>query len=257
MKKTKVLLLLVAGVIVVVVAAIFILLQNLDALVKTGIEKYGSQAAGTTVRVESVHIELKEGRGTIRGLSVANPQGFSKESIFSLGEISLALDPASLTTDLPIIKEIRVAAPVLRYEVNAEAKTNLSVLQGQLKHEKGDSSQAPPQGEDNVRLLVKRISVAGGQGILDLSALGGRRLEAKLPPLTLNNLGGKKGITPKGLGDALLAALADSLEQAAARQGVEEAIRGKLGAEAGRLEERLDEKLGPGAGDALKQMLGR
>jgi len=257
MKKSKVLLLLVGALIVLVAAAIFILLQNLDALVKAGIEKYGSQAAGTAVRVESVRIELKEGRGTIRGLTVANPQGFSKESIFSLGEISLALDPASLTTDLPIVKEIRIGTPVMLYEVNAEAQTNLGVLQKHLKRKAGGDGQAQPREEEAVRLLVKRINVAGGQGILDLSAVGGRRLEAKLPPLTLNNIGGRKGITPTALGDALLAALADSLEQVAARQGVEQAIRGKLGEEAGRLQERLDDKLGPGSGDALKQMLGR
>ncbi len=257
MKKSKILLLLVGALIVTAAAGIFLLLQNLDALVKAGIEKYGSEAAGTSVRVESVRIELKEGRGTIRGLTVANPQGFSRESLFSLGEISLALDPASLTTDLPVIREIRIAAPVLRYEVNPEAQTNLGALQGHLKRKGGGGSQAEPGKEEPLRLLVKRISVAGGQGILDLTALGGRRLETKLPPLTLNNIGGKQGVTPTGLGDALLAALAGSLQQTAARQGVEQEIRGRLGDEAGRLQERLDDKLGPGAGDALKQMLGR
>jgi hypothetical protein len=38
---------------------------------------------------------------------------------------------------------------------------------------------------------------------------------------------------------------------------VQEAVRDKLENEAGRLEEKLDEKIAPGAGEALKKMLGK
>jgi len=257
MKKSRVFLLIVGGLVILAAAALFFLLQNLDALVKAGIEKYGSQAAGTAVRVESVHIELQEGRGTVRGITVANPRGFSRESFFSLGEISIALDPASLTTDLPVVREIRIGAPVLRYEINAEAKTNLGILQSHLKRKTGDGSQSRDREGEALRLLVKRINIADGQAVLDLTAIGGRRFDAKLPSITLNNIGGRQGVTPDALGDAVLAALAGSLEQAAARQGVEQVIRDSLGQEAGQLQQQLEEKIGPGSGDALKRVLGR
>ena len=55
----------------------YYLLSNLDSIVKSAIEQYGSEITGTRVRVGSVKITLTEGRGTIRGLRVGNPSGFS------------------------------------------------------------------------------------------------------------------------------------------------------------------------------------
>jgi hypothetical protein len=259
-KKAKIILLILAGIAVLAVAAVFFLVQNLDAMVKSAIEKYGSEAAGTTVRVQTVRIELKSGRGSIHGLTVANPTGFSSERIFSLGEIALDLDPASLTTNLPVVKEIRIDAPTFLYEVNAQAQTNLGAVKQNLKRfSAGRSQPSRPAAEKSGerRLRVKRLTIAGGRGTLDLTAVGGQTLTAKMPPVTLTDLGGRQGLPPAALGEAILAALVKNLEQTAARQGVEQALRGKLGEEAGRLQQELDEKLAPGAGDALKKMLGR
>ena len=58
-------------------AALWFLSSRLDSLVAGLIEQYGSQIVGTPVRVGSVAIDLRAGRGTIRGLRVANPEGYS------------------------------------------------------------------------------------------------------------------------------------------------------------------------------------
>ena len=92
------------------VVAIVFLVKNLDALVERAIEKYGSAAAGTAVRVSAVDIGLQEGRGAIRGLTVANPPGFAAEPLFALGEIALDLDTASLTAEVPVIESIKIGA---------------------------------------------------------------------------------------------------------------------------------------------------
>ncbi len=57
----------------VVAVALYLLLTNLDRIVAAAIGKYGSEATGTKVAVSSVRIELSEGAGSIRGLSVGNP----------------------------------------------------------------------------------------------------------------------------------------------------------------------------------------
>ena len=64
-----------AGAAVVVIAAVaaYLLLTSLDAIVERAIERYGSEITGTAVRVSSVDISLTSGRGTVRGLTVANP----------------------------------------------------------------------------------------------------------------------------------------------------------------------------------------
>ena len=258
MKTSRIILLIVAVIVVLVAAAVFYLVRNLDSLVASAIEKYGTETAGTSVQVQAVEIRIREGMGSVRGLTVANPPGFTDRDIFSLGEIVLDLDAASLTSELPIVEEIRIGEPSLLFEVNESAKTNLDVLKqnvgriGERRKKEGAEAE-----KDQPRLLVRRLTIEGGQGILDLTAVGGREVQAKLPPITLTDIGGEQGVTPTALGEAVLAALIKNLEQAAVRQGVEKAVRDRLGEEAGRLEEKLDEKVAPGAGEALKKMLGK
>ena len=263
MKKTKIALLVFGAVVVVVAAALFFLLQNLDGLVKSAIEKYGSEATGTPVQVQAVKFALRQGRGTVAGVTVGNPQGFSSRPIFRLGEITVAVDTTSLTSKLPVVREIHVVAPAFRYEVNGHGQTNLAVLQRHLqqvsaaasgKGAKGPSAAAKSGG---VHLLVKKLRIDGGVGILDLTGVGGKVLQAKLPPLTLTDLGGRQGLTPSALGQTVLAALSRELEQVAARRGIEQAVRSRLQGKAGKLEQKLDRNLGPAAGGALKKLLGR
>ena len=64
--------------VLVIAAVIVCMLTRLDAIVKAAIEKYGSAATATAVRVESVKIRLKQGSGAIRGLTIANPDGILK-----------------------------------------------------------------------------------------------------------------------------------------------------------------------------------
>lgn len=260
MKASKTILFILCGIIVLVAAAVFFLVQNLDTIVKKAIENYGSEAAGTTVRVRTVEIGLKAGRGSIEGLTVANPPGFSTGNIFSLGEITLDIDTASVTSDLPVIKEVRIGAPAFLYELDKTARPNLEVIKKNLRQTgagKQESRQTAEEGSQQMRLLIKRLTIEGGQGTLDLTAVGGKRMEARIPPVNLTDIGGKQGVTPAALGETVLAALVKNLEQTAARLGVEQAIRGKLEEESGRLQKKLDEEIAPGAGEAFKKMLGQ
>jgi len=262
MGKGKIVLIIVGVILLAVAGGVFYLLQNLDSIVKAGIEKYGSEAAGTAVRVKTVQIGLREGRGSLLGLTIANPPHYKQTSIFSLGEISLDLDTDSLTSEVPVIEEIRIGTTGFRYEVDAKGQANLKVLQANLKKAAGggkpaDKPAAAAKEDAPIRLKIKRLTIAGGEGVLDLSAVGGNEMKASLPGITLTDLGGKNGLTPQQLADAVLSALTKNLEKSAARMGVEKLLNEKLGAETGKLQQKVDEKLGAGAGDALKKMLGQ
>ena len=205
------------------VAALYVFVLNLDGIVERAIEKYGSAAAGTAVRVDGVTIGLQAGRGSIHGLTVANPPGFSSEPLFALGEITLDLDTASLTAKVPVIEVIKIAAPHFLYQLNGQGASNLGVIQKHLQ--KGGGKAQPASDGEPVRLKIKRLTIAGGKGMVDLSAFGGKRLQATLPPIVLTNLGGSKGITAEELSRTVLNALIRALEEAAARQGAEQLLR--------------------------------
>src|SRR5579884_744444 len=70
--------------------------SNLDSIVKAAIEKYGTEAAQTEVRLDNVKLSLEAGEGTITGLRVSNPHGFSSAKALGSGVISVKLDTSSI-----------------------------------------------------------------------------------------------------------------------------------------------------------------
>lgn len=81
----------------------------LDRIVKSGIESYGSEIAGTQVRVESVSVSPISGEGSIQGFTVANPDGFEGDYMLSISAFSISLDVLSLLSDEILIHEIIIS----------------------------------------------------------------------------------------------------------------------------------------------------
>ena len=73
-----------ATILVLLVGGFYFVYSNLDEIVRTAIEEYGSQVVGTSVSVSGVSISLTEGKGTIKELRVAEPKGFGSFLPFSV-----------------------------------------------------------------------------------------------------------------------------------------------------------------------------
>ncbi len=203
-------------VVIALSVGVFTLLRSLDTIVEAAIEKYGSEITGTAVRVGSVEIMLTDGRGTIRGLTLANPSGFSSGSAFSLGEITLDIDPNSVTENPVVIDEVTVRAPQVAYELDANLGSNIQTILDNIERYAGSGGSSSGGGGDGgatgsaegpeVRLVVKRFTFENGKVEADASAVGGEALKVKLPPLGMQNLGGSRGAPPGDIGSEVLEA---------------------------------------------------
>ena len=111
MKTTKVLGIGVAELVVIVIAVSVYLWSSLDSLVESAIEKYGSQVTQTRVEVAGVKLALTSGEGTIQGIQIGNPAGFSRKHIFTLGNVSVTVDPKTVTEDVVVIDKIIIQEP--------------------------------------------------------------------------------------------------------------------------------------------------
>lgn len=213
-----------AGVAVLIVLIAVLLMQNLDLLVRRLIENYGSEAAGTPVRVAEVRIDLAERRGTLRGLTVANPPGYSQAALYALDDITLVIDAASITSDIPVINELRIGTAAFRYEVDAQGRSNLDVIQASLK--RSDSKDPRPDQETaSKRVKIKKLVIAGGEATVDLGKVGIGRMTTRVPGATLTNLGGQQGLTATELSQAVLGALSRNLERSLTNAGIGKLIR--------------------------------
>ena len=148
--------------VIAVVGASVYLMQNLDGIVKNMIEEVGTEVTNTQVRVKEVKLSLAEGRVTLSGLTVANPAGFSSESLFTLDNISVSIDTASLTEPVYLIKDISVDG----VHVLAEQKgttTNVQEFMDGMP-EPGDAGEGGDTGSDgaDIKLAIIRIDFSGG-----------------------------------------------------------------------------------------------
>jgi hypothetical protein len=226
MTRRNVIVLTIASLLVLIVVMILLLVQNLDGVVKRAIERYGSETAGTAVRVDDVSIALRKGRGTLRGLTVANPTGFSATPLFALNDITLTISPGSLASEVPVVDELRIGATAFRYELDQAGRSNLGVLQKQMKNQAREGVDEQKQSSAK-RIRIKRLVIADGEAIFELGQLGIGRATARVPGVTLTDLGGKRGLTPQELSKVVLEALTKNLEKSVSEMGLQRLLRGK------------------------------
>jgi uncharacterized protein involved in outer membrane biogenesis len=258
MKTFRVILIALALLLMIAGGATYYLLSSLDSIVEAAIEKYGSLVTGTTVRVSSVRIGLKEGKGTINGLSVDNPKGFSMPYAFTLGRITIRIDPSSMTQTPYIIKEITVRDPEAFYEVNESRKANVDELQRNIVRDQADPSTTSGKQEET-RIVIDKLSIEGARVHVKVAALRDKEKTIKLPPLSLNHIGRKTGgATPSEVADIMLSALIKQVKDEIARQGFEKYLDKEIEKTREELKQRLEEKLDAKKGkskETLKKLL--
>lgn len=227
---------------------VYYTLSNLDSLIASVIEHTGSEMTGTRVRVGSVSIDLRSGRGTIRKLRVSNPAGFSAADAFSLGEITLQFRPENLTSRPLLIEELSVKAPEALYEVDAAGRSNLVVINENLDAyapASGESTGAEGDAEaeaDALRMTIRSFAFEDAKVSVDASAAGGKSDSLSIPRFQRKNVGGSKGETGAGIGEEILTAFTKQvISEVAAKQ----------------LDNLIDEKVGGEAGEASKKLLRR
>jgi cell division protein FtsL len=183
---------------VILSVGVFYLLNNLNMIVKMAIEKYGSEATKTAVRVGSVKISLKNGSGAIHGLTVANPDGFDARHAFSLGEIGIGIGISSLAREVKVIDDVTIRAPKIFVEINKDNKNNLSEIQKNLPAGPAGAPKPKPtkkkEGKEP-RLIVRRFLFSGG--LIHAKAVPlNKEYDLNLPAFEMRNIGGKNGATP-------------------------------------------------------------
>jgi len=192
--------LLIAGVaiLVLVVGAVVFLASNLDAIVEKAIESIGPQMTGVSVKVKKVEIGLTDGRGQIDGLVVGNPKGYKEPHAIRMGSVVLAIDPASVTKKVIVIRELTIEAPDMAYEKGAGG-SNVEVIEDNIdKYVKANFGGGQPKEKakkddaaEDTRFIVEKLQIRNGK--VHVTGAGGKDLDVALPPVNMSDIGKSKG----------------------------------------------------------------
>lgn len=244
---TAVVVLLAAGI------ALWIVRGSLDGRLKTALERIGSEMTLAPVHVGGVDLDLTGGRGTIRDITVANPEGFPDGTAIALREISLALEIRSLRESPIVVHEIVVGEPRVEVVLLADGRMNIEALRRNVDHYEARQRAAQVLEEERTRaprseaeraeprLRVGEFRISEGAIGLDASALGRDPEELALGSVTLRDIGGARGVTPEQLGRRVADALIARTARAVAGAEVKRALRekgGEIGEKIGELFQR-------------------
>lgn len=195
---------------------------SLDRIVKTNLERTTGEVLQTTVEVNEVSISILDGTGTIDGITIHNPKGFSDTPALRLQQISIAIDLSSLLADTIVVKNIEIQHPEIFVEQKARGN-NLNTLTKQL-------DAAEPSG---INVIVDYLLVEEGQVTLHSDIGEERSVQGKFDRFELTDIG-KAGNNTM---EQTLQQILEPILKRAAREAVEQGL--------------LDE-----AKDKLKDLLG-
>lgn len=239
-------LLIAAGVIIALIVVIaLVALSNLDSLVAKAIEKHGSEVTQTSVRVSGVSISLRDGRGSIKGLKVASPEGYEARTAFSLDDITVEINIKSVREDPVVINEIRIRAPVINAEITKTGSSNIDELRKRVQTSTaGNGGESAESGETAKRIRIERFVFEKGRVEVDASALGIEKRTIELPEIRLDDVGGANGAPPDEIARIILTTVAGKATSEIAGSELDRLIEEKLGGSLGDKAKGLLEKIG-------------
>jgi hypothetical protein len=225
-RKGRIFLIVAAVLVIVIAGALVYVLTNINHIVKEAIEKYGSQATKTAVRVSSVDIRLSSGEASIHGLTVANPPGFTAPNIFSLANISTRIVVKSITKSPILIQDIRITGTEVFYEMNSSRLSNLEVLTKNLQGpESPEKKPAEKKGKKEVKLFIRKLVFEKGRVEARIAGLGEKPIMLDLPRVELTEIGKNGGAAPDEVARAVVTAIAEQTAKAVARSQGEKYLR--------------------------------
>lgn len=246
-------LLILLTIIIVLAGGICGLYLNLESIVKASVAKYGSQLTGTEVALDGFRLSLRKGEAELKGLRIANPEGYQTPQILSLGSVYVRLDMRSLLKPVIVVEEIRIANPEIAYELKSVAHNNVSDLLAAVNKNAAAAAKpaaAKPAADqtDATRAGTAKPAVSSGGSAKSASSSGGKKViinalnitggkvslgatfggkgaaaSVPLPAVTLKDIGREKGSQGKGIietASLILKKILDTAYDTAVRQGL-------------------------------------
>jgi uncharacterized protein involved in outer membrane biogenesis len=226
---------------VILVVSLKYLHSNLDSIVKKAITRVGSEMTGVSVDVDKVAIVLAEGRGEIGRLEVANPRGYTGPHAFQFGSIVLALDPASVTKDVVVIRELTVEAPDIVYDKGTDG-SNVEAIQNNVdQYSKTHAAGEDRAADDDAaakRFIVESLQIRNGK-----VRLADRDRVIDLPPLSMRDIGKSGGgMTGSEIATIVMKQMTQATVSSVARGAAQDAVKEAVDEKKDAVGEKLDQK---------------
>jgi hypothetical protein len=234
------------AVLVLAIAAYVTLQFFLGSIVTAGVNRFGPVMTQSPVELKSAQLSPLTGVGTLSGLTVGNPKGWTTPHALRLSKIHVDVEPSSLFRDLVIINEIVIDQPEFIYETKIVA-SNIGDLLSNIEQATGGNKAAEPASKDGkpLKMIVKKFTLRNGKVTV---GLGAQAVAMPMPPVELTDIGvAEGGATPAGVAFAVMRSITTSVVVASKDALI------KVGGTSGAAAADAAKKTGAAAAEAAKQ----
>ncbi len=242
---------LILGVVVLLVALYVAATYFLGHIVVAGVNAFGPRLTQTKVELAGATLSPLTGSGTLRGLAVGNPKGWSDNDAFRLGRVHLDVAPASLFGDYILIEEIAIDGPEFLYETKLVSSNIKDLLKNIEEFSGGKDAAQQPKTKDGkpIKIAVKKFRLTNGVARL---GVGPTAIPVPLPPISLDDIGtAEGGIPPDRLAGAVMKSVLAGIVS-----GTADAL-GKVAGTAGATGVEKTKEAAKKAGEGLKKLFGK
>lgn len=195
-RKLFILVAVLACVLALAVLAVAVLL---DGAVKKAAETLGPQLAKVTVSMDSVRISILSGHGSVHGLLVGNPEGYTTPAALKTDRASVAIAPGSLLSDKVVIRSIEIIAPEINFEGGLK-DNNLTKILANIEASLGGGKEGAGTGGDagaaGKKLQIDRFVLKDAKVNVTLKGLTSKAMTLSLASVEVTGLGtGPEGVT--------------------------------------------------------------
>ncbi len=159
--------------------------------VKDGVQNIATKVIGAPITLNDVSVSLLRGEITLKGVTVANPEGYSDQPAMTYDRAVIDLSTFSLFSDVIDVNKVTLSRPAINLEIADNGTTNFNILQqraAQVASLAGNTASK--------RVRVQEIVFDAPALTVTSDRLGTQGSENALSTITLSNLGTDAGATP-------------------------------------------------------------
>jgi hypothetical protein len=207
---------------------------NLGSIAADMVEEVGTDVLQTRVGVSSVTIDLKQGKATIFGLTVANPPGYSPANLLEVDVIEIDLALSSLPSTALQVQAVNILDPRIVYEGDKAGGSNIQTLLDNM--EDGSTAADGASNNDDIKLIIDSLTFTGGQVTATSMLKPGKVVEFELSDIRMKDIGrAEGGVTADAVAEIVVGKLLRQTVRAAAKSELNKLLEDKAREALGRL----------------------
>lgn len=199
--------------VILLLVGYFTMQYFLGGIVKAGVNKFGPGITQTKVELQGAAISPLSGEGTLTGLAVGNPTGWSNANAFYLGKVHVSMDPFSVLKDHIVINELVIEKAEFLYETKIVASNVKDLLNNIEKSMGSKESEPKTKTGQPVKMVIKKLTIRDAKVTV---GVGPTAIPIPMPPVELTDLGtAENGITPPQVAFAVMRSVTSQIVAAA------------------------------------------